>query len=58
MTDVKMTKEEAIKFAKKYLADRKKNYVNNKFGSERAWNIAVEYVLLDIIPFIYGEALD
>ena len=71
---VKMTKEEAIAFAKKYLADRKNDYVSWDpiqtihlsdddvifLGEKirRVWDIAVEYVLEDIIPFLYGEALD
>ncbi len=24
----------------------------------KAWDVAVEYILLDIIPHLYGEALD
>ena len=56
MTEVKMTKEEAIAFAEKYLDVRAKR---NVFGDPtKDWKIAVEYVLLDIIPYIYGEALD
>lgn len=74
MTEVKMTKEEAIEFAKKYLADRKEGYTQIlpevteklsmiegaviKLALDRAWDIASEYIRLDIIPYIYGDALD
>ena len=74
MTEVLKTKEEAIAFAKKYLDVRKKDYTkfhtffqdeisgvdidDANEALERTWNIAVEYILLDIIPHIYGEALD
>ena len=44
------TKEEAVAFAKKYLSDRKVDSF--------IWALATEYVLLDIIPHLYGEALD
>lgn len=30
----------------------------NESVTKRPWDCAVEYALLDIIPFIYGEALD
>lgn len=30
--------------------------IENKIA--KAWDVAVEYILLDIIPHIYGEALD
>ena len=53
---VKMSKEEALDFATKYLKDRVRKDV---WGDPtRDWEIAVEYILLDIIPYIYGEALD
>jgi len=79
-----MDKDEAILFAKKYLDNRKDQYVicswcgeplnelhgkhvscgwnleraKNESVTSRPWNCAVEYILLDIIPYIYGEALD
>ena len=55
-----MTKEEAVAFAKKYLEDRKRkgNSVSNPDEPYWTWKIATEYVLLDIIPHLYGEALD
>ena len=76
MTEVKMTKEEAIEFAKKYLADRRDDYASipvklvASLGGDpkltvpiheaiqRAWDVATEYMKLDIIPHIYGDALD
>jgi hypothetical protein len=66
-----MQKNDAITFAKKYLEVRKveqmhpinipvhyktPNQLNEKL--EHVWNVAVEYILLDIIPYLYGEALD
>ena len=47
-----MTKDEAVAFAKKYLVDRIQEDCID------IWDLAIEYVLLDIIPHIYGEALD
>lgn len=58
MSKVHLTKEEAIAFAKKYLDDRKADVLEIPNDSGRAWNIAIEYILLDIIPYLYGEALD
>lgn len=66
---VSMTKEEAIEFAKKYLADRRMSNVEvmidkNRLDLEasahraRAWDVATEYTILDIITHIFGEALD
>ncbi len=73
---MKMTKEEAIEFAKKYLADRRNDYASIPVklvatlggdsnvtvpiheAIQRAWDVAVEYMLLDIIPYYYGDALD
>ncbi|MEE9446265.1 MAG: hypothetical protein V3V19_11440 [Cocleimonas sp.] len=58
----KMTLQEAIHFAKKYLEDRMLNYddksLDEQSGGIRAWNIATEYILNDIIPYIYGKSLD
>lgn len=45
-----MTKDEAVTFAKKYLTDRR--------VIQHGFSIATEYTLLDIIPYIYGDALD
>ncbi len=55
-----MSKEEAIAFAKKYLIDRKRQGTDETNPDDLywIWKIATEYVLLDIIPYIYGEALD
>ena len=55
-----MSKEEAIAFAKKYLEVRKRRGTNeiNLDDEYWIWKIATEYILLDIIPFIYREALD
>ena len=57
---MELNKEEAIEFARKYLEDRKGNWrgKHESIEIERAWDIAVEYMLLDIIPYIYGDALD
>jgi len=55
------TKEEAIEFAKKYLEVRKMNREQSSCPDDDpfwVWKIATEYVLLDIIPYLYGEALD
>lgn len=70
------TKEEAIEFARKYLADRKEGYATVPVkllvilgtgpheaekvqeAITRAWDVCVEYILLDIIPYLYGDALD
>ena len=79
------TLDEAIAFAKKYLANRRDSYVipekckicgelfidyhiheadtpsgttTRENKSAKAWDVAVEYILLDIIPYLYGEALD
>ncbi len=81
----RMSKEAAIVFAKKYLADRRDSYVipekckicgelfidyhihdadtpsgttTRENKSAKAWDVAVEYILEDIIPYLYGEALD
>lgn len=78
-------KEEAIAFARKYLDDRREDYVkpekckicedsiisfhtheaNTPSGtttienrSAKIWDVMVEYATLDIIPHLYGEALD
>ncbi len=78
-------KEEAIEFAKKYLKDRRHQWVKTErcrvcelpiFDMHthrsdtpsgmvsvenriaKAWDVAVEYILNDIIPYLYGEALD
>lgn len=54
-----MEKEEAIEFAEKYLAARKNDTIDVNFrNQEDVWDISVEYILLDIIPYLYGEALD
>ena len=55
---VKMSKEEAVEFATKYLDDRKLDILKIPNDSGRAWNISAEYILEDIIPYIYGDALD
>lgn len=68
---IHMSKDKAIEFAVKYLKDRKDQWmtptnipINVKTPRElndrlsRVWNIAVEYMLLDIIPYLYGDALD
>ncbi len=57
---VKMTKEEALAFAKKYLEVRKREGTNETNPNDPywTWKIATEYVLEDIIPYLYGEALD
>ena len=54
------SKEEAVAFAKKYLEDRKRKGTDetNLDDPYWTWKIATEYVLLDIIPHLYGEALD
>ncbi len=61
---VHMSKEEAIEFAKRYLNNRRNDYTVETYfkdpvdSAKRAWDIAVEYILLDIIPYLYGDALD
>ena len=59
-TYIKMTKEKAIVFAREYLGDRKRQGTDETNPDDLywIWKIATEYVLLDIIPHIYGEALD
>lgn len=62
---------EAIAFAKKYLEDRKEQWMKHtetqlddipswfiEKNNSKIWNIAVDYILDDIIPYLYGEALD
>ncbi len=78
-------KEEAIEFAKKYLKDRREDYVRAERcricerpiidihthiadtytgrtiienRNAKTWDVAVSYILNDIIPYLYGEALD
>lgn len=62
ITDVRknMSQEETIEFARKYLEVRKRKGTDETNPSEPywTWEIATEYVLLDIIPYIFGEALD
>ena len=72
MDKVTMSKEEAVKFALEYLAHRRDNYtkVPKRLAPdletlrvvqevlERAWDCAVDYIVNDIIPFIYGQSLD
>lgn len=53
-----MNKEKAIEFAKKYLENRRKDALAIPDDSGRAWDLSVEYFLEDIIPYIYGDALD
>lgn len=55
-----MTKEEAIAFAKKYMGDRKRKGTDetNPEDPYWTWKIATECILFDIIPYLYGEALD
>lgn len=56
-----MTKEETIAFVKEYLEVRKEQTIDEDLdfrNKEDVWNIAIEYVLFDIIPYLYGEALD
>lgn len=53
----RMIKEKAIEFTKEYLRIKSDSYVKPT-EAKRAWEIAVEYILEDIIPYIYGEALD
>ena len=68
---INITKEQAIEFAKKYLEDRRIQYKhpinipidkwtikdhNEKL--EHIMNCFIEYTILDIIPYLYGEALD
>ena len=71
--------DEAVKFAKDYLGDRREDntgYVSSiipnmgemltvgqhvaeiRAEKLRAWDVAVEYFLNNIIPHLYGEALD
>lgn len=52
-----MEKEDAIAFAKKYLEDRK-DYLSCAEEGYEVYDIILEYVLLDIIPYLYGDALD
>lgn len=66
-----MNKEEAIVFTRKYLEDRRAQwikYIDAQFDdipkwiiehtNSRVWEVCVDYILNDIIPYIYGEALD
>jgi len=55
---VHMNKNWTIEFAKKYLEDRKEQWMDDTFPRDQIWNVAAEYILDDIIPFLYGEALD
>ena len=57
-TKVHMNKDQAVEFATRYLDDRKLDVLKIPNDSGRAWNIAAEYILEDIIPYIYGVALD
>lgn len=60
----KMNKEKALEFAKKYLSVRRNDCTIETYfkdpvdAAKRAWDIAVEYTILDIIPYLYGDALD
>lgn len=56
-----MTKEETIAFVKEYMEVRKEQTIDGDLdfrNKEDVWNIAIEYVLFDIIPYLYGEALE
>ena len=57
-----LTKEEAIAFAKKYLADRLDDVTDPYYDTYSTacdvWEECVDSVLNDIIPYLYGEALD
>lgn len=57
-----MPKDEAIAFAKKYLDVRKREDFVDKnhkhYEPFWTWRCAMDYVLNDIIPYLYGDALD
>lgn len=50
-----LTKDQAIEFAKKYLESKHENFSLDEIG---IINEITEYILLDIIPYLYGESLD
>jgi len=57
-----ITQEEAVAFATKYFVDRKGEIIKQiawyGMNAGYAWDTAIDYTLKDIIPHIYGEALD
>ena len=57
-TEFRLSKDEAIEFAKNYMKVRETDGNDDPSDPLRPWKIATEYILLDIIPYLYWEALD